>query len=64
MVQPILDGRVKAGKPANLDGFDLAPYVKISMGTDLAACRDALQCLLRVAFLSPPYTLTLRAQER
>ena len=36
VVQPILDGRAKAGKPRDLDGFDLAPYVKISMGNDLA----------------------------
>ena len=27
----------------DLDGFDLAPYVKISMGNDSAACRDALR---------------------
>ena len=32
VVQPILDGRAKAGKPRDLDGFDLAPYVKISHG--------------------------------
>ncbi len=43
VVQPILDGRAKAGKPRDLEGFDLAPYVKISMGNDLAACRDALR---------------------
>jgi alkanesulfonate monooxygenase SsuD/methylene tetrahydromethanopterin reductase-like flavin-dependent oxidoreductase (luciferase family) len=43
VVQPILDGRAKAGKPRDLTGFDLAPYVKISMGNDLAACRDALR---------------------
>ena len=43
VVQPILDGRAKARKPRDLSGFDLAPYVKISMGSDLAACRDALR---------------------
>jgi F420-dependent oxidoreductase-like protein len=43
VVQPILDGRAKAGKSRDLSGFDLAPYVKISMGSDLAACRDALR---------------------
>ncbi len=32
VVQPILDGRAKAGKQRNLDGFDLAPYVKICDG--------------------------------
>src|SRR5579872_4489878 len=43
VVQPVLNGRVKAGKPRDLTGFDMAPYVKISMGNDLAACRDALR---------------------
>ncbi len=43
VVQPILDGRAKAGKRRDLEGFDLAPYVKISMGSDLQACRDSLR---------------------
>jgi F420-dependent oxidoreductase-like protein len=43
VVQPILDGRAKAGKARDLEGFDLAPYVKISMGGDLEACRDELR---------------------
>jgi F420-dependent oxidoreductase-like protein len=43
IVTPILEGRVKAGKPQDLADFDLAPYVRISMGDDLAACRDALR---------------------
>jgi alkanesulfonate monooxygenase SsuD/methylene tetrahydromethanopterin reductase-like flavin-dependent oxidoreductase (luciferase family) len=43
VVQPILDGRAKAGKALDLTGFDLAPYVKISMGSDLQACRDSLR---------------------
>ena len=43
ILDPILEGRVKAGKPENLADFDLAPYVRISMGDDLAACRDALR---------------------
>jgi F420-dependent oxidoreductase-like protein len=43
VVQPVLDGRAKAGKPRDLTGFDMAPYVKICMGDDLAACRDALR---------------------
>ena len=42
-VRPILVGRTKAGKPRDLEGFDLAPYVKISMGSVRAACRDALR---------------------
>jgi len=43
VVKPILDGRAKAGKARDLKGFDLAPYVKISMGSDLQACRDSLR---------------------
>ena len=45
VVQPILDGRAKAGKPRDLEGFDLAPYVEISMGKDLAGLprRDAAE---------------------
>jgi F420-dependent oxidoreductase-like protein len=43
VVEPILDGRAKAGKSRDLHDFDLAPYVKISMGPDLQACRDALR---------------------
>lgn len=34
---------MRAGKPQNLADFDLAPYVRISMGDDIAACRDALR---------------------
>ena len=43
IVGPILEGRAKAGKPADLADFDLAPYVRVSMGDDLATCRDALR---------------------
>ena len=43
VVKPILDGRAKAGKARDLTDFDLAPYVKISMGSDLQACRDSLR---------------------
>ena len=43
VLQPILDGRAKAGKPRDLTDFDLAPYVKVSMGSDLQACRDAVR---------------------
>jgi len=43
VVQPILDGMKRAGKPATLADFDLAPYVKVSMGPDLQACRDAVR---------------------
>jgi len=40
---PVLEGMVKAGAGKTLAGFDLAPYVRISMGNDLAACRDAIR---------------------
>jgi F420-dependent oxidoreductase-like protein len=43
MVRPILEGRAKAGRGNDLSDFDLAPYVRISMGDDLAACRDKLR---------------------
>jgi F420-dependent oxidoreductase-like protein len=43
IVGPILEGRAKAGKPQDLADFDLAPYVRVSMGDDLAQCRDALR---------------------
>jgi F420-dependent oxidoreductase-like protein len=43
IVQPILDGRARAGKPRDLADFDNAPYVRVSMGDDLARCRDALR---------------------
>jgi F420-dependent oxidoreductase-like protein len=40
---PVLEGMAKAGKPASLAGFDIAPYVRVSLGDDLATCRDALR---------------------
>ncbi|MGH7095029.1 MAG: LLM class flavin-dependent oxidoreductase, partial [Stellaceae bacterium] len=43
MVGPIREGRARAGKPADLSDFDLAPYVRVAMGDDLAACRDKLR---------------------
>jgi F420-dependent oxidoreductase-like protein len=43
MLDPIREGRAKAGKPADLSDFDLAPYIRVSMGDDLAKCRDALR---------------------
>jgi F420-dependent oxidoreductase-like protein len=43
IIGPILEGRAKAGKPQNLSDFDLAPYVRVSVGDDLAACRDKLR---------------------
>src|SRR5713226_9486092 len=43
IVGPIQEGRAKAGKSRNLADFDNAPYVRVSMGDDLAKCRDALR---------------------
>jgi F420-dependent oxidoreductase-like protein len=40
---PIVEGMVKAGTGRTLADFDLAPYVRINMGDDLAACRDAVR---------------------
>ncbi len=40
---PILEGRVKAGKPRDLSGFDIAPYTRLRMGDDVVACRDAIR---------------------
>src|SRR6266700_1005409 len=43
IVGPIKEGRAKAGKSPDLADFDNAPYVRVSMGDDLARCRDALR---------------------
>jgi F420-dependent oxidoreductase-like protein len=43
IVAPLEEGRARAGKPPGLAGFDNAPYVRVSMGEDLAQCRDALR---------------------
>jgi F420-dependent oxidoreductase-like protein len=43
VTEPLLEGRRKAGRPASLDGFDVAPYVRVRMGPDVAACRDAIR---------------------
>jgi alkanesulfonate monooxygenase SsuD/methylene tetrahydromethanopterin reductase-like flavin-dependent oxidoreductase (luciferase family) len=40
---PVLAGRQKAGRPATMEGFDVAPYVRAKMGPDVAACRDAIR---------------------
>lgn len=40
---PLLEGIAKAGGGKTLADFDLAPYVRVSMGEDLAVCRDAVR---------------------
>lgn len=39
----ILAGMKAAGRPASLERFDIAPYVRARMGSDLAACRDIIR---------------------
>ena len=43
IIGPTLEGRAKAGRSPDLADFDNAPYVRVSMGEDLAKCRDALR---------------------
>jgi F420-dependent oxidoreductase-like protein len=40
---PVLDGIAKAGGGRTLADFDLAPYVRVAVGDDLALCRDAIR---------------------
>ena len=40
---PVREGMALAGKPKTLADFDTAPYVRIVMGDDLAACRNAIR---------------------
>jgi F420-dependent oxidoreductase-like protein len=40
---PVLEGITRAGGGKTLADFDIAPYVRVSMGEDLAACRDAVR---------------------
>jgi F420-dependent oxidoreductase-like protein len=43
VVDPVLEGRLAAGKERNLVGFDIAPFVSVAMGQDLQACRDSIK---------------------
>lgn len=43
VTEPILAGKQKAGRPVSMDGFDVAPYVRVKLGPDVAACRDAIR---------------------
>ena len=43
IVGPLVEGRRRAGKSPDLAGFDNAPYVRVAIGEDVAACRDALR---------------------
>ena len=43
VTEPLLEGMRKAGGGKSLADFAIAPYVRIRMGDDLKACRDALK---------------------
>ena len=43
VTEPVLEGRLAAGKGRTLTGFDIAPFVPVAMGKDLQACRDAIK---------------------
>jgi F420-dependent oxidoreductase-like protein len=40
---PVLEGMAKAGNGKTLADFDIAPYVRIAIGDDLEACRNAIR---------------------
>jgi F420-dependent oxidoreductase-like protein len=40
---PVLEGMAKAGIGKTLADFDIVPYVRIAIGDDLEACRDAIR---------------------
>jgi len=40
---PVLEGMAEAGYGKTLADFDIVPYVRISLGDDLEACRDAIR---------------------
>jgi len=43
VTEHVLAGMKKAGRPATLEDFDIAPYVRAKLGPDLTACRDAIR---------------------
>jgi alkanesulfonate monooxygenase SsuD/methylene tetrahydromethanopterin reductase-like flavin-dependent oxidoreductase (luciferase family) len=43
VTEPLLAGIAKGPAGRSLADFDVAPYVRIAMGADLQACRDALK---------------------
>ena len=40
---PVAEGAAKAGGGKRLADVDIAPYVRVSLGPDIALCRDALR---------------------
>jgi F420-dependent oxidoreductase-like protein len=43
VTRPVLEGMAKAGNGRALADFDIGVYVRVFMGDDLAACRDAVR---------------------
>ena len=43
IVKPVLEGRAAAGRPRSLADFDITPFVRVAMGSDLQKCRDAIR---------------------
>jgi F420-dependent oxidoreductase-like protein len=43
IVGPVREGITKAGRAKTLADFDLAPYVRVAIGDDVAACRNAIR---------------------
>jgi len=43
VTEPVIEGRLAAGKDGTLADFDIAPFVAVAMGKDLQACRDAIK---------------------
>ena len=43
ITSPLLEGMAKAEGNKTLADFDVAPYVRVAMGDDLQACRDAIR---------------------
>jgi F420-dependent oxidoreductase-like protein len=43
IIAPVLEGIAKAGNGKTLADFDIAPYVRIALGDNLASCRDAIR---------------------
>ncbi|HJU17393.1 MAG TPA: LLM class F420-dependent oxidoreductase [Stellaceae bacterium] len=43
IVDPVREGIARATGGKSLAGFDILPYVRVAIGADVAACRDALR---------------------
>ena len=43
ITKPVLEGMARAGRPQSLENFDITPFVKVAMGSDIEKCRDELR---------------------